>query len=335
MKFHYWAAAVLVCGLCTASLSADKAAEKNTLAFELGDDTMTLFDGETPVWNYVFRQKTNSEVPSEDPRRTAGGYFHPLYGLHGETLTANATLNDNHAHHHGLWCSFTTVILHRTDGTDEPYDTWTDNTALKKEFVEWGEKTCGPKNASMTVKNGWFINGQEKIMDETMTVVTGAPVTDPELGRFRIFDVAWEWQPVREKITLAGDRAYQKNFASAAIRFIPPKSKPLVRSEKGEIADDAMIQKASWLDYQDDFAGNGAPSGVAILPSSKNPPYDGGMAIRHYGLLATGWPGLAGRTIAPGEPPVKIEYRIIIHEKPWDVDQIQRKFEEYRSESGR
>lgn len=327
MKIDYFAAAVLFFCFFAASSPAE---EEKTLSFKLDDDTATLFDGETPVWSYVFRQKTNPEVPSEDRRRTAGGYFHPLFGVRGETLTANATLNDNHAHHHGIWCSFTTVILHRADGTDELYDTWTDNTALKKEFIAWGEKTCGPNGSSMTVKNGWFLDGGEKIMDETMAVVTGALESDPELGRFRKIDIAWEWRPVREKITLAGDRAYQKNFASAAIRFVPPKSRPLILSEKGEIADDAMTQTAAWLDYQDDFAGNGEPGGVAILPSKENPPYDGGMAIRHYGLLATGWPGLAGRTLTPDEPPTKVEYRFIVHEKPWSVEQIQRKFEEYR-----
>lgn len=100
-----------------------------------------LWEGEKPVWCYQYRQKIHENVPVSDLRRVAGCYFHPLYGLDGEILTANATTFDNHAHHHGVWASFMTFIVHHPDGTETFYDTWTDNTGVKRILlVGWNGK---------------------------------------------------------------------------------------------------------------------------------------------------------------------------------------------------
>lgn len=308
------------------------------------EETVALFDGDSPVWCYVYRQKTNEAVPTADPRRVAASYFHPVYGLGGETLTASATLDDNHAHHHGIWSSFTTVILHRAAGTEENYDTWTDNTRLKKNFIRWknaenqtsdghsdsADASFLPEanSATLAVENGWFLDGKEKIMDETLTVVTGRVESDPnapELGRWRTIEFSWSWKPVREKITLAGDRATSKNFSSLAIRFARPNAKPLIRSDSGEVADDVMVGNFPWLDYESTFGDQNAFQGIAIFPNPNNPKGSGaGMAVRHYGLLATGWPGLGGITLSPDEPPVTVSYRVLLHEKPWNVERLRK-----------
>lgn len=294
-------------------------------------ETIALDDGDLPVWEYVWRQKTNEAVPADDPRRVCASYFHPIFGLDGETLTANATLDDNHAHHHGLWSSFTTVVLHTSDGTDALYDTWTDNTALKKDFIRWGGKGNGAENrleitgdsAVMTVENGWFLDGGEKIMDETLVVTTGPIQTDETLGRYRTLDFSWTWRPVRDAVTLAGDRAAGKNFSSLAIRFARPTEKPLILSDSGELADDIMLGETKWLDYRAAFGEAKKEYGVAIFPSANNPPGgEFGMAIRHYGLIATGWPGLEGVTLTV-DTPVTLAYRVVIHEQPWTVEQLR------------
>lgn len=323
-----------VCFLSMILLSAFAVGQESSFELRAIDaETVALFDGQSPVWEYVFAQKTNDAVPTDDPRRVAASFFHPLFGLDGKPITVSATLDDNHAHHHGLWSSFTTVILHRADGTDETYDTWTDNTAMKKNFIRWPSDkrlVADAQCCSMTVENGWFINDREKIMDETLAVTTGAVCDDAELGRYRILDFAWTWRPVGDSVTLAGDRAAQKNFSSLAIRFVRPVSKPMILSENGEIVGDEMLGATPWLDYRS--TDDERPFAVAIFPNPDNPPAPRfGMAIRHYGLIAAGWPGLEGVTLTK-ETPMKVGYRVIIHEKSWTIEQLQAIYKTYQEQ---
>lgn len=293
-------------------------------------ETVALFDGDRPVWEYVYRQKVNEAAPKDDPRRTAASYFHPLFGLDGETLTSNSTLDDNHTHHHGLWSSFTTVVVHRPGG-DELYDTWTDNTALKKNFIRWlPAEAPDARHFTMAVENGWFLGG-ESVMNETLSVTTSAIIDDERLGRYRTLDFSWTWRPTNVPVTLAGDRAARKNFSSMAIRFARPKANPVIVSDNGEIAGDEMLGNIEWLDYHSTAGETDSPFGAAIFPSPNNPPAPSfGMAIRHYGLIAAGWPGLEGVTVK-SDSPVTLSYRVVIHQRPWTVEQLRAMYGAYRT----
>lgn len=287
---------------------------------ELGDGTVGLFDGQVPVWNFVYQQKIHPGIDPNDKRSIAGCYFHPLYGLDGEILTINASNWDNHAHHHGVWTSFMTIIRHRPDGSFDQYDTWTDDTELKKEFVGWSERGIKPDGSFVfTARIGWLIAGKEKIMDEKTTVVTFPMIKDPKRGAYRIIDFSSAYTPVKDRITLAADRKYKKSFASLSIRFIKPPQKTLLLSKDGEIKEDHLQLEIPWIDYQSAFGKNGeqtGTAGVAVFPDKRNPKHKGGWGVRHYGLIATGWPGIDGTDLEPGQT-VTLKYRLVIHEKNW------------------
>lgn len=289
-------------------------------------NTVGLFEGDQPIWNFVYRQIAHPGIDPNDRRSIAGCYFHPLYGLDGEILTINASNWDNHAHHHGVWTSFMTVIRHLPNGKSESYDTWTDDTSLKKDFIDWSEKKLLEDGSfRFSVKIGWFINGQEKIMDEQTTVTTFPRRNDPKLGVYRVIDFTSIYAPVKDRITLAADRKYKKSFASLSVRFVQPPEKSLILSENGEVKEDNLELEIPWLDYQSTFKKNNKTtrtSGVAIFPSLSNPKHKGGWGVRHYGLIATGWPGTTGTDLTPDKT-ATLKYRFVIHEKKWTVEDLK------------
>ncbi len=314
---------------------------------QLDAETVRLNEGGKPVWDYVFKQKDHPINDPTDKRKTSGCYFHPLYGFGGSSLTLNASYWDNHSHHHGLWTSFFTVKLYRPDGKIEQYDTWTDNTALKRNFIRWTNKEEAVTGNILGVENGWFLDNGECIMKEEMEVRTSKTCHGEKTGRYRTMDITLTFRPQIGRIELAGDRQLRKGFSSLAIRFLPPREKPLILSDKGEVKNDDMMAKLSWVAYQTNFIPNdkgvipvqkewrkpAETAGVAIFPSPKNGSgTDFGWAIRHYGVIASGWPGLGGVILDSGEMPKVLKYRLFIYEKPLTVDELKMFYDLYLQE---
>lgn len=329
--------------------------------FELAEtapQTVRLTENGIPVWEYVYGQKDHPWAEESDPRRISGCYFHPLYGFGGESVTLDAPDWDGHTHHHALWNSFTTTDILRGDERIH-YDTWTDNTPLKKDFIEWLCREETPDGWLLGVRNGWFLPGEngdrQQVADERVEILTSPVKTDPDAGKYRTLDMTLSWTPLRDRIELAGDRPVKKDFAGMQIRFAYPASVPKIFSRDGEFKDDVDVGSGTspWTAYESDFAadgrklaaeqpryvelagfpviaeGAGKPtSGAAIFEHPENPDFKGGCAVRFYGLLSTGWPGLAGETIEPGETRT-LKYRIVIYEKPMSADSLDRLYREY------
>ncbi len=317
--------------LCLSAEKSVPAEEYSALKLrDIDSDTIGLYEGSTPLWHYVYRKKIHAHVAASDLRGIAGCYFHPLYGFDGNELTVNATTHDNHQHHHGLWPSFMTIIVHRPDGSNPQFDTWTDNGPLKRQFIDFADtmssrtglslpgleflskKDCAA-TLTMSVRNGWFLNEKEKIMDEHISMTTSTTYNLVRFGRIRIMELKLTLQPVSCPVTLAGDRKLRKNFSCFAWRFVKPIKKPFIQSANGEIKDDALQIELPWIDYYSDDA-KGHNWGLAVFPDSNNPPFEGGWAVRHYGMIVAGWPGCKGTTLQPGKQ-VTLRYGMILHEK--------------------
>ncbi|MDO5553489.1 MAG: PmoA family protein [Planctomycetia bacterium] len=319
--------------------------QKETFHWEtIDDDTLALYDGDLPLWHYVYRQRVHDWVDQNDARRVSGCYFNPVFGLNGEVLTTGATVWDNHQHHHGLWPSFSVVKIIESDGRVKTYDLWTDNTGLKRQFVQFGPRSLQKEKAVFAVENGWFVNGSESVVKEVIEVTTYPIANNGEYGRFRVFDFAFSWQATDKRVRL---ETAGRSFSSMVLRFAPPADKPRIQSVHGEISRDEMQIDIPWLDYQSQFstsmpksfdrkpepASNLSFQGIAIFPSVNNPQFQGGWAIRHYGMVCTGWPGTDGAELIPGKEPIKITYRIVVHDQPWSVATVTKLYEEYGSDA--
>jgi len=298
--------------------------------FQLEDkckETVLLKENGKPVWEYNYRIK---ELPSLSfgtrQRFCSAGWFHPVYGLNGEELTANIP-ETYHPNHHGIWTGFMNIFVREADGEITSYNTWMDHTDLKKEFIEWKLKEATDDYFKFTVHNGWFRCRygenpilpvpKENYVDETITVTTHKITENEEFGRHRVMEFEYTWAPTKYEVRFAGDKPGDRAFCSFAFRFAVLKDglKPSIYNEKGLIAEDNMLCPCKWVDYVCQFQGKDKPaSGVKIIPDPSNPPSKDGWAIRHYGLVVAGWPGKDGTLLKPGES-VTLKYRVIFHEK--------------------
>ncbi len=94
-----------------------------------GENALHLSQNGQPVLTYNYGPVTDETVPANDSRRVRACYVHPLWGLEGETLTAD--FPRDHFHHHGLFWAW----KHITVG-DETYDSW-ERPNIEVRFRRW------------------------------------------------------------------------------------------------------------------------------------------------------------------------------------------------------
>ncbi|MCL2117094.1 MAG: PmoA family protein [Planctomycetaceae bacterium] len=294
---------------------------------DAGTNTIALFEGDEPVYHYIYDLITNENVPEKEVRRrTRGCYMHPLFGINGEVLTDD--FPQDHYHHHGLfWC-----WPHVQIG-DEHHDFWNETTDLEQRFVKWLVKEAGDDGAVLAVENGWFI-GERKVMTERVWFRSYR-----KRDGSRSLDVQLFFVP-EETITLRG--AEGKSYGGLCIRFKPELAPPGNSMERtiakitvpdGITANDLPEERLEWADFASKFDGRETVSGAAIFIPPTHPDYPPTWLTRHYGPLCVGWPGIHDRTFEPGVP-FSLEYRIWVHETDLDLQQLTDAYQAYVKESG-
>jgi hypothetical protein len=280
---------------------------------EIDDKSLQLFDGDQPVLVYNHGLITDEKVPQSDPRRSRACYIHPLWGLNGEILTDD--FPKDHYHHHGIFWTWPHVGI---DGKE--YDLWAGDDIHDK-FVRWLGRDTGPAAAELAVENGWFV-GEKKVMIERVWLRVFRPA-----GGARAIDLDFAWIPVDRPITLRG--AEGKSYGGLTVRFA-------VRSEKdaaitvpsGRTTADLPDTKLEWADLSARFGDAKEPSGAAIFVPPAHPDFPPTWLTRHYGALCVGWPGVDGKTFAPGKP-IRLSYRVWIHQRAVGVEELKQAYAAY------
>ena len=299
--------------------------QSNTFRFEeVGKNTIALYEGDEPVYHYVYDLITNENVPEKEiRRRTRGCYMHPLFGVNGEVLTDD--FPKDHFHHHGLFWAWPHVQI-----GDEHHDFWNETTDLEQRFVKWLLKMTSDYGAVLAVENGWFI-GDRQVMTERVWFYSYR-----KQDGSRSLDVKLSFVP-HEKITLRG--AEGKSYGGLCIRFKPELQPPGDAIEKtiakitvptGIAKADLPEERLTWVDFVSKFDGRETPSGAAIFIPPTHPDYPPTWLVRHYGAQCVGWPGVHDHTFEPGVP-FSIEYRIWVHDGDLDLQQLTDVYEAYKA----
>jgi hypothetical protein len=313
---------------------------------EKNDKQLVLTEGSLPVLTYCFDAVEHDQVPKKEPRRLAGCYVHPLYGIDGEILTDNAP--PDHYHHHGVFWTWPHVGVHEPDGKVRQFDLWTSNTALKQYFVRWINRKITNNTATFEVENGWFIGKPEdgnKIMLEQVKIIVHRiqidNVTGSEPFKSRAIDFEFLWKPIDKPISLRGSEG--KSYGGLSIRFKPfiPENERKNKNVLAKRSDVNMITvpngvaekdlpetPLAWADYTSRFDGRETPSGAAIFVPESHPDFPPTWLTRYYGPLCVGWPGVKDRLFQPGEE-IRLCYRIWIHENTVTVPQLEKAYKLY------
>jgi len=295
----------------------------NGFRFEdAGTNTIALFEGDEPVYHYVYDLITNENVPEKEiRRRTRGCYMHPLFGINGEVLTDD--FPRDHYHHHGLFWAWPHVQV-----GGKHHDFWNQTTDLQQRFVKWLAKETDNEAAVLAVENGWFVD-ERKIMTERVWFRSYR-----KHDGARSLDVQFFFIP-EEQITLRG--AEGKSYGGLCIRFKPELAPPGNVMERtiakitvptGIAKSDLPEERLTWADFASKFDGRDSVSGAAIFVPPTHPDYPPTWLARHYGAMCVGWPGVHDHTFEPGIP-FSIEYRVWVHESDLDLQQLTEAYEAY------
>ncbi len=278
---------------------------------DVDDKSIELLDAGKPVFVYNHGVITNPAVPKNDARRNRACFVHPLYGLNGEVLSYS--FPKDHYHHRGIFWAWSHILI---DGKE--YDLWVHNK-IEQRFVRWICREAGPVAAVLAVENGWFV-GDTKVMIERVWLRAYKPA-DGE----RSLDVEFTLIPVDKPITLRG--AEDKSYGGINLRFAPRKD-TVITVPSGRTKEDLPDTRLAWADLTAKFSGAPGPSGAAIFVDPKHPDFPPTWLTRHYGILCCGYPGVKGKTFAPGEP-IRLSYRVWIHKSAASLQQLNDAFEAY------
>jgi hypothetical protein len=278
---------------------------------EIDGKSLELLDAGKPVLVYNHGVITNESVPKNDARRNRSCFVHPVYGLNGEVLTES--FPKDHYHHHGIFWAWSHILI---DGKE--YDLWVHNN-IEQRFVRWICREAGPVAAVLAVENGWFIR-DKKVMIERVWLRAYKPANGE-----RSIDVEFALIPVDKPITLRG--AEGKSYGGINLRYAPRKD-TVITVPSGRTNEDLPDTRLAWADLTAKFAGAPGPSGAAIFVDPKHPDFPPPWLTRHYGILCCGYPGVKGKTFAPGEP-IRLDYRVWIHKSVVEVADLQAAFDAY------
>ncbi len=279
----------------------------------VGDKSVRIYQGNTPVLQYNYGTIVNENVPENEPRRQRACYVHPIWGMDGEILTDD--FPKDHYHHHGMFWTWPHVII----GENE-YSLWEDKGNLRQRFIKWLAQENGPTGCVLGFENGWF-EGDRQVLTERVWITVYPAEKDT-----RAIDVDLFLIP-KVELTLRG--AEGKSYGGPTIRFHPPNANAsTITVPDGVTENDLTETRLPWADFTTTFDGRKQPSGAAIFISKHFPDYPPMWLTRHYGPLCVGWPGTQNRTLEAGKP-IHMPYRVWIHRGQPDRDTIAAAYEAY------
>ena len=280
---------------------------------EIGDKSLKLVEGSSPVFVYNYGEITDDTVPANDSRRTRACYVHPVWGLQGEVLTDD--FPKDHYHHHGIFWAWPHVGI-----GDKQYDLWKyDN--IKQQFVRWICRQTGPAGAVLAVENGWFVDGK-KVMIERCWLRTFS--ADQES---RSLDFDFVFIPVDKPISLRG--AEGKSYGGLNMRFdVKDEKQAVITVPSGVAKKDLTETPLPWCNMTYPITSPATPSGAALFVSPDDPDYPQTWMARHFGILSIGWPGIQGKTFPPGQP-IRLSYRIWIHKSAASLADLENAYAAY------
>ena len=166
------------------------------------------------IWAYNYQPIVEKTLPENDPLRSRSCYVHPLWGLHGETLTDD--FPKDHYHHHGVFWTWPYVKV-----GDQTYDLWL-STDIQQQFVKWLATEAGPVAGIMGVENGWFV-GQQQVATERVWLRTYR--SEPDC---RTIDVSLVIEAGTQGVSLQGRE--EKSYGGFTFRFdVWPRTDATVR----------------------------------------------------------------------------------------------------------
>ena len=188
--------------------------------------------------------------------RARSDYLHPLFGLDGETLTKDWSVD--HPHHRGIYWAWPEVDWRGQRG---------DLHALQKVFAKpTGEfiVTDGPVFAQVEAENVWQWETGESIVHER-AVIRAYRAT----GDDRVIDLEFQFTALNDPVSLA--RRGTLHYGGLNLRLAKVAEQEITFHTDPTNAAPRM----AWAELSGRFSDAPRPSGIVVLQHRANPDYPG------------------------------------------------------------
>jgi hypothetical protein len=260
-----------------------------------------ITDGGRPVLRYNYRLVQPGEVLDKVTpgnriyARARSDYIHPLYGLNGEVLTKDWSLD--HPHHRGIYWAWPEVDYGTNRG---------DLHALQKVFARPTGKVRlqnGPKFAEVEAENLWQREDREPIVRE-QAIIRAYRAT----AQGRVVDLAFRFVALKDGVTLA--RRGMAHYGGLNIRMATPVSQDIFVHTDASNA----VPRRAWSDLSGVFDGASAASGLTVLQYKLNPDYPGQwVQYPNLSWCQPTFPAVGTRYALRRGDPLILRYRLFIH----------------------
>ncbi len=223
-------------------------------------------------------------------------YIHPVYGLGGEMLTRDWSLD--HPHHRGIYWAWPEVEYGKKRG---------DLHALQIVFARPTGKIqlkSNPDFAQVEAENLWLWQDQDPIVRE-VALIRAYPAT----GQGRLVDLAFRFIALKDSVTLA--RRETTLYGGLNIRMQTPHNQLISTHTDSS----GLLPRRAWSDLSGLFRGAQSTSGMTVFQHKQNPDYPGEW-IQYPDLswCQPTFPEAGTRyLLVPGKPLI-LRYRIFIHD---------------------
>ncbi|MEI8043000.1 MAG: DUF6807 family protein, partial [Verrucomicrobiota bacterium] len=272
-----------------------------TAAQDAASGQIGISENGKPVLRYNYKTVEPGDVldkvtpPNRIYTRARSDYIHPLYGLNGEELTRDWSLD--HPHHRGIYWAWPEVDYGTNRG---------DLHALQKVFARPTGKVhvrSGAEWAQIEAENLWLWEDSEPIVREEAIIRAY-----PARGQGRVIDLAFRFVALKDGITLA--RRGTAHYGGLNVRMAASAAQAIsVHTDPSN-----AVPRRAWSDLSGVFATNSAPSGLTVLQYGSNPDYPGDwVQYPNLDWCQPTFPAAGTRYPLTRGQPLILRFRLFIH----------------------
>ena len=270
-------------------------------ARDLASGQIDITDLGKPVLRYNYRIVEPGEVLDKVTpanriyARARSDYIHPLYGIDGEVLTRDWSID--HPHHRGIYWAWPEVDYGTNRG---------DLHALQKVFARPTGKVrleSGPVFAEIEAENLWLWEDREPIVRE-QAVIRAYRAT----GQGRVVDLAFRFVALKDGVTLA--RRGTEHYGGLNVRMATPASQKIAVHTDSSNA----VPRRVWSDLSGVFGAASAVSGLTLLQCRENPDYPGDwVQYPQLSWCQPTFPAAGTRYALLRDKPLVLRFRLFVH----------------------
>lgn len=314
-----WLGCVAIAAVATRH-AATAATPEMVAEFDRSTGHATLWEGDEAIlrYNYDTVNPPAEFLDQVNPgnrkyARPRSNYIHPLYGLSGEVLTKDWSID--HPHHRGIYWAWPEV----------------DYQGQRADLHAWQGVFARPTGA-MVVRSGhgfaeieaenlWKWNDKLAIVREQAVIRAYSQQAD---GRY--VDLQFSFVALEDDVSLA--RRETNLYGGLNFRFAPANDLQLVTHQD---PDDSHLQR-SWGDVLGMWGDSSQVAGVAILEKQSNPHYPGEwVSYPELPWLQPAFPRSGKRFVLRKGVPLVLEYRIWLHRGQLQESEYSEQWRRYQS----